>query len=207
VLDPITQVFPMARFHNTMRRLVVDDAAVETGLHAIGDSACTTNPTLGRGLSLALSGAVDLLDTVAKHQDDPIAQTLALDGLVADHVMPFYADQVSIDATRLAMLRHTILGAPAPAPPPVSSDRVTYSQLRAAAPFNPTAFRAFWKIMGMISRPDEVYTDPDVIHRTREALRHHTNGLSIAQPSREELLAALNGSRRAPQTPTLGTSR
>jgi hypothetical protein len=170
---------------------VVDGAAVVTGLHAIGDSVCTTNPTLARGLSLALSGAGDLLDTIAKHGDDPSAQALALDGLVADHVVPFYEDQASIDAARLAVLRHTIFDAPAPDPPPVGSERVTFAQLRRAAAFDPTAFRAFWKIMGMIGQPDEVYTDPHVVHRTREALRHHASGPSMAQPSREELLAAL----------------
>ena len=53
-LDPISDVFPMAGLHNTLRRLVADGARVVTGLHAIGDSVCTTNPTLGRGLSLAL---------------------------------------------------------------------------------------------------------------------------------------------------------
>jgi hypothetical protein len=46
----------------TLRRLVVDGVPVVTGLHAVGDSVCTTNPTLGRGLSLALQGAVDPLD-------------------------------------------------------------------------------------------------------------------------------------------------
>jgi 2-polyprenyl-6-methoxyphenol hydroxylase-like FAD-dependent oxidoreductase len=190
VLDPITQVFPMAGLHNTMRRLVVDGAAVVTGLHAIGDSVCTTNPTLGRGLSLALSGAVDLLDGVATHGDDQAMQALAVDALVADHVVPFYEDQAAIDATRLAMLRHAIFNAPAPHLP-VGPDRVTFGQLRAAAPFDPTAFRALWTIMGMVGRPDEVYTDPRVVDRTHETLRHHPNGPSTAQPTRDQLLAAL----------------
>jgi hypothetical protein len=44
VMDPITGVFPMAGLHNTLRRLVADGSPVATGLHAIGDSACTTNP-------------------------------------------------------------------------------------------------------------------------------------------------------------------
>ena len=48
-LDPITGVYPMGGVHNTMRRLVVDGAPVATGLAAIGDSVCTTNPTLGAG--------------------------------------------------------------------------------------------------------------------------------------------------------------
>jgi hypothetical protein len=45
--------------------------------------------------------------------------------------------------------------------------------------------------MGMIGQPDEVYTDPHVVHRTQQALRHHPNGSSMAQPTREQLLAAV----------------
>ena len=191
VLDPISDVFPMGAVHNTMRRLVVGGAPVVTGLVAIGDSVCTTNPTLGRGLTLALSGAADLLNTIDIHGDDRSAQALALDDLVADHILPFYEDQVAIDSARLAMLRHTIFDAPPPALPPAISDRVTFAQLRTAALFDPAAFRAFWKIMGMISRPDDVYRDPDIVARTREVLHHHGSGPSMAQPTREQLLAAL----------------
>ena len=192
-LDPITGVYPMGGVHNTMRRLVVDDAPVATGLAAIGDSVCTTNPTLGRGLALALSGAVDLLKVIGEHADDWVALALAADELVADHVVPFYEDQAAIDSARLAMLRHKIFDAPAPAATPsASSDRVTFAQLRTAAQFDPTAFRALWRIMGMISRPGETYTDPQIIARTHETLREHVSGPSIVQPPRERLLAALN---------------
>jgi hypothetical protein len=71
VMDPITDVFPMGGLHNTLRRLVVDGRPVATGLHAVGDSVCTTNPTLGRGLALALTGAADLADTLAGSGGDP----------------------------------------------------------------------------------------------------------------------------------------
>ena len=109
----------MAGLHNTLRRLVADGTPVATGLHAIGDSVCTTNPTLGRGLALALSGAADLADAISEHAADPAAQALALDHLAGAHVVPFYHDQAGIDAARLAMMRHTIFGAP---PPPAVPD-------------------------------------------------------------------------------------
>src|ERR1700751_1627110 len=149
VMDPITDVFPMAGLHNTLRRLVVDGMPVATGLHAIGDSVCTTNPTLGRGLALALTGAADLADTIGDRAADPAVQAIALDRLARAHVVPFYQDQAAIDAARLAMMRHPIFGEP---PPPSSGapGRVTYSQLRVAASYDPTAFRAFWKINGML---------------------------------------------------------
>ena len=190
VMDPITDVFPMAGLHNTLRRLVVDGIPVATGLHAIGDSVCTTNPTLGRGLALALSGAGDLADTIAEHAADPAAQALAMDRLAGAHVVPFYQDQAAIDGARLAMMRHTIFGAPPP-PPAETPGRVTYSQLRAAASYDPAAFRAFWKINGMVCPPGEVYTDPDVVACTREILRRHGAAPPVAQPTREQLLTAL----------------
>ena len=87
LMDPITDVFPMAGLHNTLRRLVADGLAIATGLHAIGDSGCTTNPTLGCGLALALSGAADLADTIGEHAADPATQVLALDRLAAAHVV------------------------------------------------------------------------------------------------------------------------
>ena len=87
-------------------------------------------------------------------------------------MVPFYHDQAAIDAARLAMMRHTIFGA-LPPPPAQTPGRVTYSQLRVAASYDPAAFRAFWKINGMVCPPDEVYTDPDVVASTRETLRQH----------------------------------
>ena len=190
VMDPITDVFPMAGLHNTLRRLVVDGMPVATGLHAIGDSVCTTNPTLGRGLALALSGAADLADTIGDHAADPAAQAIALDHLAGAHVVPFYQDQAAIDAARLAMMRHTIFGEP---PPPSSEapGRVTYSQLRVAASYDPTAFRAFWKINGMLCPPDQVYTDPEVVARTKEAVGRHGTAPPVARPTREQVLTAL----------------
>jgi 2-polyprenyl-6-methoxyphenol hydroxylase-like FAD-dependent oxidoreductase len=190
VMDPITDVFPMGGLHNSLRRLVADRTPVATGLLAIGDSVCTTNPTLGRGLALALTGAADLADTLAEYGDDPAAHALAMDRLVAAHVAPFYQDQASIDAARLAMMRHTIFGEPAP-PSPATADRVSYPQLRVAGCYDPVAFRAFWTINGMVRPPDEVYADPEVVACTRDALSRHGSGPPVAQPTRAQLLAAL----------------
>jgi 2-polyprenyl-6-methoxyphenol hydroxylase-like FAD-dependent oxidoreductase len=193
-LDPITDVYPMGGLHNTMRRLVMDGVPVATGLAAIGDSVCTTNPTFGRGLTLALSGAVDLLDVIDAHHDNRATLALAADELVADHLGPYYEDQAATDAARLAMLRHHIFGVPAPAVTRCA-DRVTFAQVRTAARLDPTAFRAMWRLMGMIGRPEEIYTDPHVVTRTHEALQERGSGPSLVQPPRERVLAALSMKR------------
>jgi 2-polyprenyl-6-methoxyphenol hydroxylase-like FAD-dependent oxidoreductase len=190
-LDPITEIFIMGAVHNTMRRFVVEGSPVITGLVAVGDSVCTTNPTLGRGLALALGGAVDLLRVIERHPDDRRAQVLAMDSCVCHHVLPFYQDQVKIDRARLAMLEHIIFNRPCPAPAFRVSDRVTFEQLRTAALFDPIVFRAFWRVMGMIIQPEKVYVDPEVVARTHAVLDQHGSGPLVIQPTREQLVAAL----------------
>jgi 2-polyprenyl-6-methoxyphenol hydroxylase-like FAD-dependent oxidoreductase len=192
VLDPITGVYPMGGLRNTLRRLVVDGVPVATGLLAIGDSVCTTNPTLARGLSMALTGAVGLVDVVEKHTDDALAQAYAFDDLVTAHIAPFYEEQAIVDGARLRALRHAIYGDPLQGPPPLADDRVNYWQVRAAMPFDPVAFRGFWRIMGMVSVPEEVYSDPAVVTATQNVLAQKPVADVIEQPSREQLMAALN---------------
>src|SRR5580658_2211619 len=99
-------------------------------------------------------------------------------------------DQAANDGRRLAELRHTLFGAPAPETTPLE-DRVTFAALRAAMPFDAIVFRAFWRVMGMLARPDDVYTDPDVVARTRDVLRSLDTATAMTQPTRAELEAAL----------------
>jgi hypothetical protein len=132
-----------------------------------------------------------LRETIEAFGEDWTGQALALDRFVTQHVEPYYEDQAIIDGARLAMLRHTIFGNPAPDPLQLPSDQVTFAQLRTAAAVDPTAFRAFWKVLGMLEKPSDIYTDPQVFARTKEVLLQHGSGSSISQLSREELLAAL----------------
>ena len=181
----------MGGVHTTLRRLVVDGVPVVTGLTAIGDSVCTTNPTFGRGLGVALWRAVDLREIIDAHGDDWSALAVAADERVADHVVPFHEDQAVTDAARLAILRHRVFDSPVPAPASATAERVTYPQLRTASRYDPTAFRAMWRVMGMIDRPDNIYTDPHVVQCTQQALREHCGGASLNPPPPTQLLAAL----------------
>jgi hypothetical protein len=123
-------------------------------------------------------------------------QAIEYDTRIGDDTAPFFEDQVLIDSDRLAILQHRIFDAPAPAPPALHPDRVSFSELRTAAMFHPGVFRAFWRLYGMLDKPDRVYTDPAVVTNTRQALRQLEAIPPIAQPSREQLVAALT-----PQSP------
>jgi 2-polyprenyl-6-methoxyphenol hydroxylase-like FAD-dependent oxidoreductase len=190
VMDPISGIYPMGGLNNSMRRLAVDGVPVATGLAAVGDSVCTTNPTFGRGLALALQGATDLAELLDEYGEDEMGLALALDNFIIEHVEPFYLDQAANDGQRLAELRHALFGAPAPETT-LLEDRVTFAALRAAMPFDAIVFRAFWRVMGMLAKPDDVYTDPDVVARTQDVLRSLDAAPAMTQPTRAELEAAL----------------
>src|SRR2546421_12441982 len=76
--------------------------------------------------------------------------------------------------------------------PSAAADRVSYPQLRVAGCYAPVAFRAFWKINGMVCPPEEVYADSQVVACTRDALSRYGSGPPPAQPTREQLTAALS---------------
>lgn len=190
-LEPLTDVAVMGGLHNTFRRLVVDGRPVATGVLAVGDAVCTTNPTFGRGIGVALRTIADLVEVLAEHPADPEAASLAMDRAVVEHVRPWYADQAATDAARLGALRHTVLGEPAPPPPPPVTDRVTFAQLRRASLVDPLAFRAVVRIMGMLGAADALYTDPEIVAATRAALDR--GGPPVVSPSRAVLEAALAG--------------
>ena len=190
VMDPVSEIYPMGGLHNSMRRLTVDGVPVATGLAAVGDSVCTTNPTFGRGLVLALQGAMDLVETLDKYGEDEMGVAESLDVVITQHVEPFYLDQAANDGQRLAELRHTLFGAPAVETTPLQ-DRVTFTALRAAMPFDAIVFRAFWRVLGMLAKPGDVYADPDVVARTQDILRCFDAAPAMTQPTRAELQAAL----------------
>jgi 2-polyprenyl-6-methoxyphenol hydroxylase-like FAD-dependent oxidoreductase len=194
VLDPITEVAVMGGLHNTLRQLVADGRPVATGLLAIGDAVCTTNPTFGRGLSVVLRTVVDLADTLAAYPDDSYAQALAMDQAVTEHVAPWYADQAEMDAARLAMLRHAVFGEPPSPPPAMAAGRITFAQLRAAGQVDPVAFRAVVRTMGMVGRPSDIYEDPNLVGRVKAVLAAG-NPPTMPQPTRDELEAALSTTR------------
>jgi flavin-dependent dehydrogenase len=193
-LEPTTDVFVMGGLHNTLRRLVVDGRPVVLGLHAVGDAVCTTNPTFGRGISMVARTVADLVDVLAEHPDDPYRQASAMDEAVVGHIAPYYADQARSDAGRLAMLRHTVLDAPRPAP--AATDRLTFAQLRQAALVDADAFRAVWALMGMTADPVRIYEDPVLAARVRAVLAAGTP-TAVPQPARADVEAALAlGGRR-----------
>lgn len=193
IAEPASPVYAMGGLNNALRRLVVDDQPAALGLHAVGDAVCTTNPTFGRGIPLALQGATDLSAVLAGHPDRPRAQTHAMDASVTEHIAPWYAEQAAADGARLDAVRRALRNEP-PAPPPDPADGVTFAHLAAVGTIDPEVFRAFSSVLGMLRQPAERCSDPDIVTRVRAAFAAGAVPPPMQGPSRAELLAALEAS-------------
>jgi 2-polyprenyl-6-methoxyphenol hydroxylase-like FAD-dependent oxidoreductase len=157
-VEPITAVNPMAGLINRLRSFTGSDGLpTVTGFVALGDAYMVTNPTYGRGCSIAMLQAAALADATGEHGEDPMALAQAYEAFSAERVSPWYylsvlADQVTAAADDGADL------AIGPGSLPEGSDGATQV--------------AFARILMLLDPPQKLYTDPALIKLlTRPAFR------------------------------------
>ena len=190
--DPVGPVEAMGGLRNTWRRFLAGGAPVLEGLHVIGDALRHTNPSYGKGSSLALAHAFALADALAAHPRDPAAQAVALDHAVAEEVRQWYEFAVATDAWR----RRAWRGEAPPAPMP---EEDPYGFLRAVLPAvartDPVVFRAHARQLHVLDLPAAVLRNADLLARARavaEARRREDGTPPVPLgPARPALLALL----------------
>jgi 2-polyprenyl-6-methoxyphenol hydroxylase-like FAD-dependent oxidoreductase len=98
---PITAVQPGGRLYNTYRGQL-DDAQrpFAPGMISVGDAVCTTTPLAGRGVSLALLQARELVRTLDEHRDISCA-TIQFDQWCTDRIRPWFDDHRYADVDRV----------------------------------------------------------------------------------------------------------
>ena len=104
-------VASIARIEDRWRRYVVEGVPIATGVIAVGDSWACSNPSVGRGASIALMHVVDLRDLL-RHQslDDPLAFASAWDEVTQDSVWPWFSETLWGDRHRLGEIDAEING-------------------------------------------------------------------------------------------------
>jgi 2-polyprenyl-6-methoxyphenol hydroxylase-like FAD-dependent oxidoreductase len=96
---PITPVLPGGRLRNTYRTQLDDAGQVAVnGLIFVGDTVCTTNPALGRGVATSLMQAQRLLTLLDEHRRDFVSCSLEFGRWCADNIKPWFSDHVHWDA-------------------------------------------------------------------------------------------------------------
>jgi 2-polyprenyl-6-methoxyphenol hydroxylase-like FAD-dependent oxidoreductase len=114
---PITPVLPGGRLYNTYRGQLDDSGmSVLPGLISVGDAVCTTTPLAGRGVTLALWQARELIRILDQHPHDIDSATMQFDRWCADHIRPWFDDHLYADTDRMRRWagRDVDLGRPLP---------------------------------------------------------------------------------------------
>ncbi len=164
--EPVSPLVAMAGIEDRYRRFVVDGVPVATGVVSVGDAWAATNPTLGRGISMAARHAVllrDVLRTVAA--DDHEAVTVQFDAATQAHQTPWYESTIWHDRHRLADMKAAASGEA-----PVDDVLWTrYARFSATAFTNLNLLPHFFATFQLERRPEEVMADPAVVAELESA--------------------------------------
>lgn len=196
--QPMSDVKSMARIDDRWRDLVVDGRPLVVGLVAVGDSLVATNPAFGRGSSLAWISGRALVDVIAAHGDDLVALAVAQHDATHALVRGWYEQTAQMDAGRLEVMRALLHGETLPEPD-VSDPSVSFPiGLQLASRVDPEVYRAFACIAHLLKEPLELLEDPHITNAAIDAFeRRDSFSEPEPGPSRDELLAAMQGSRAA----------
>jgi 2-polyprenyl-6-methoxyphenol hydroxylase-like FAD-dependent oxidoreductase len=186
--EPISGVDVLSGIEDRSRRLVADGDPIATGLVAVGDAWACTNPSLGRGASMALVQARllrDLLRETDPADHDKLARRF--DEVSMQVVEPLYRATAWNDQHRLAELAADAAGTPYRTDDP----RWPMSKaLLAASLIDPDLARGYGSIAAFLATPDEVFGEPGVVDRV-VALGMGAAQYPLPGPTRGELLAAI----------------
>lgn len=164
--EPISPVYAMGGLDNALR-LPAPDRLPVTGLAAVGDSVCTTNPAYGRGVSLGLRHGFLLADLLAEHPRVDQDQAAEFVARTRELVTPWFEEARANDRGRAALWEATVRGEDPPRPP---EDVVTFGLAVAASTRDEHVWRRVANVMMMLSPPSSLYADDDMRHRIGRAL-------------------------------------
>lgn len=186
--EPVSGIHAMSGIVDRRRRAVVAGTPVLTGLLAVGDSACCTNPSLGRGLTMGLMQAAGTAEVIADHLGDPVALALEHDRMTQAWVTPWYQNTVTFDRARKEEIDASIEGRPTAQP---SGPMAQFQQAIAVAMlYDPDVFRGMMEFISMMALPEQVFTRDGFGARVAAAAEGR-EPFGPPGPSRSDLLKAL----------------
>ncbi|MDJ0790366.1 MAG: FAD-dependent monooxygenase [Acidimicrobiia bacterium] len=159
VSAPISQVLPMGAIHNRRLRFWNGDGPSAHGFVNLGDSALSTNPSLGRGIALALVGALELR-SVLRTTDDPQRVAVEYDQVKEERLIPWLWDAVESDRG----MRHVFATAIGEATDTTVSDRTLMSR---ASMQDMECWRRWTGVNQAFELPSSCLEDGDLMDRAR----------------------------------------
>lgn len=160
-LEPDGPVLPMGAVRNRMTALVDAGRPLVLGLHQVGDSLTTTNPSRGRGIALGLVAVARLLDLVTADGTtaaDEVA--LSFHAWQQDVLRHYFRETCIVDLELADRIHATMTGGEAPATAPdvllPENHPVTSGQVAEAAGRDPDLFRLFVSALHMMDDDHEI---------------------------------------------------
>jgi 2-polyprenyl-6-methoxyphenol hydroxylase-like FAD-dependent oxidoreductase len=190
VSEPITPVLPMGQLRNTFRRFVSEDHPIASGVIALGDSRCHTNPRYAWGLSLALYQGWLLADLVREHGNDPDALSSAFE----DSVTPWASAAFEVATATDNERKRYWGGEPLDLLSPKNAPQLFLLLFFPAAGMRDAEiFRKAVRRLMLLDDPRQVETERDLLDRGAAILRDMfgPSGPPTQGPEREELLRLL----------------
>lgn len=187
ISEPIAPMHVMAGTINRVRDLVVDGRPVVLGYVAVGDALICTNPLYGRGCSLGSVHARLLAHALRDHGSDAEALALRMHEDAQREIVPWYSASVTQDdAARMARK-----AGPSDAVSGIAS--ILTEGLLPLTRVDALVGRAFFRMVNLLSPPDALFTDPEVMRRALAywQARDTRPPEPMLGPAREELVAAL----------------
>ncbi|WP_322936575.1 hypothetical protein [Nocardioides bizhenqiangii] len=161
-LEPEGPVLPMGAVRNRMTELVDAGRPLVLGLHQLGDSLTTTNPSRGRGIALGLAAAGRLVDLLTAEGAPPAADEAALSfhAWQQDVLRHYFRETCVVDLELADRIHATLTGGEAPTTAPdllLPDDHpVTSAQVAEAAGSDPALFRLFVSALHMMDDDHEI---------------------------------------------------
>jgi 2-polyprenyl-6-methoxyphenol hydroxylase-like FAD-dependent oxidoreductase len=161
--EPLTGIDVMAKIEDRVRRFDVDGEPVAAGVVALGDAWACTNPSVGRGASIALLHAICLRDTLRKvGLDDALDLASCWNEATATTVEPYVSDTLKFDRHRLAQIDAQIAGVPYQTDDPAWN---LGQALRGWAGSDPDLLRAATSIGTLLARGVDVFAQPGILDK------------------------------------------
>jgi hypothetical protein len=190
VSEPITPVLPMGQLRNTSRHFVSDGRPIASGVVALGDARCHTNPRYAWGLSLALYQGFLLGELLRDFGRDLDAASLAFEEAVTPWTSAAFETATATDDER----KRYWGGEPIDPSSPTEALRLFLLLFFPAAGTRDAAiFRAAVRRLMLLDDPRDVEGDQGLLDRGAAIVRETfgPTGPPPQGPPREELLRLL----------------
>ncbi|MET1001277.1 MAG: FAD-dependent oxidoreductase [Acidimicrobiia bacterium] len=172
VAEPITGVHVMAGLRNRHRPFVVDGVPLVHGFLPVGDAAVCTNPLFGRGCSLALVHGFALADVLREHGDDLDAVAREFSAFTDRELVPWFRASVVQDENA----RMAAAGEEFPSEDPRAFIQTIFREgLLPALRTSPVVFRAFLRSLNLLTTPDALISDAEVVAEVMAAYQDREN--------------------------------